>query len=115
MKNEALLTPRQIAGRLNRQKRRGISPEGRERLRAVALKYQPWKHAKGPRSARGRAQSVINGKRRQKGVISVRKRRRQVADVLETVKSMKALRGAALESRPSGDDGAFLDSDPGSN
>ena len=93
MKNEALLTPRQIAGRLNRQKRRGISPEGRERLRGIALKYQPWKHAKGPRSALGRAESVINGKRHQKGVISVRERRRQVADVLETVKSMQALEG----------------------
>ena len=97
------------------QNRRTLSPEGRERLRAAAMKHQPWRHSTGPRSALGRAQAVVNGKRRQKGPISVRERRRQVADVLETVKSMRVLRGAALESRPSGGDGVVLGGDLASN
>jgi hypothetical protein len=101
--------------RLEPQSRRYISPEGRERLRAAAMKHRPWKYSTGPRSALGRAQADVNGKRRQKGALSVRERRRQVADVLETVKSMKALRGAALETRQGGDDAVVLDGDPGSN
>ncbi len=84
------------------QKSRSLSPEGRERLRAAALRDQPWKHSTGPRTARGRAQSVVNGKRRQKGPISVRERRRQVADAADMVKSMKVLRSTAMETRPSG-------------
>ena len=83
----------QNSERLEPQKRRYISPEGRERLRAAAYAYAPWKFSTGPRSALGRAQAVVNGKRRQIGRISVRERRRQVADVLETVKSMRSASG----------------------
>ena len=57
---------------LSMRKSRSLSPEGRERLRAAALKHKPWTHSTGPQTAAGRAQAAANGKRRQKGVISVR-------------------------------------------
>ena len=101
----------QNSERLEPQKRRYISPEGLERLRAAAFAHEPWRFSTGPRSARGKAQSVLNGKLRQRGPVSVRERRRQVADVLETIKSMKALRSAVLETRPGADDGIVLGSD----
>jgi hypothetical protein len=89
----------QTPEQLEPHKRRYISPEGRERLRAAAMKNQPWRHSTGPRSARGKAQAAVNGKRRQKGAVSVRERRRLVADAVGMVVSMKALRGAVLENR----------------
>ena len=46
---------RVAAGRLNRAKRKGLTPEGRERLRQLALKHQPWQFSTGPRSAAGKA------------------------------------------------------------
>ena len=115
MTNHPILTPRQIAGRLNRQKRRGISPEGRERLRAAAVKNQPWRHSTGPRTARGRAQSIMNGKRRQRGQISVRERRRLVADTVGIAKSMKEVRLAVLENRQYAGDVDGVGSDPAPN
>ena len=66
-------TPRRVAaGRLNWQKRRGLTPAGRERLRQSALANRPWEHATGPRTAAGKAQAARNGKVRQKGAQSVR-------------------------------------------
>jgi hypothetical protein len=65
--------PRRVAaGRLNRLKRRGLTPQGRERLRQCALAGRPWEHATGPRTPQGKARSARNGKARQRGGHSVR-------------------------------------------
>lgn len=55
------LTPRQKAGRENRKKWRGISPEGREKLRRSALSSRPWEHSTGPRTTEGKRISRANG------------------------------------------------------
>lgn len=54
------LTPRQKAARLNRAKRGGITPEGREALRLAALARRPWEHSTGPRTAAGKQASREN-------------------------------------------------------
>jgi hypothetical protein len=65
--------PRRVAaGRLNRLKRRGLTPAGRERLRLLALAGRPWEQATGPRTPQGKARSALNGKARQQGGRSVR-------------------------------------------
>lgn len=51
----AKLTKRQQAGRANRRKRKGLTDEGRERLRAAALERRPWEHSTGPRTVEGKA------------------------------------------------------------
>lgn len=54
------LTPRQKAGRENRKKWRGISPEGKEKLRRSALASKPWEHSTGPRTTEGKRVSRAN-------------------------------------------------------
>lgn len=54
------LTPRQVAARINRKKRKGLTPEGREALRQAALTNRPWEHSTGPRTAAGKAASRWN-------------------------------------------------------
>ena len=58
--------PRRVeAGRSNRKKRRGLTPQGRETLRRNAIHYRPWQFATGPKTATGKAISARN--RRRKG------------------------------------------------
>lgn len=83
---------RVAAGRLNRAKRKGLTPEGRERLRQSALKNQPWRFSTGPRSAAGKAKVALNGRKRQKGLVSVRQLRAQVADLRKLAEEMRATR-----------------------
>jgi hypothetical protein len=48
--------PRRVAaGRRNRAKRKGLTPEGRVRLRESAHVNQPWQFATGPRTQDGKA------------------------------------------------------------
>lgn len=54
------LTPRQLAGRMNVKKRRGLTSEGREALRQAALHNRPWEHSTGPRTAAGKVASRWN-------------------------------------------------------
>jgi hypothetical protein len=72
---------RVAAGKLNRQKWRGLTPEGRERLRQAALANQPWQHSTGPRTAAGKVKAAANGKRRQASEHSVREVRRSLAEL----------------------------------
>ena len=83
---------RVAAGRANRAKRGPLSPVGRERLRAAARRNQPWQFATGPRTAQGRAQAARNGKKRQRGELSVRERSRQAAEVRALIGAMRATR-----------------------
>jgi hypothetical protein len=75
--------PRRVwAGRLNRQKWPGITAEGRQRLRASCLKNAPWKSSTGPRTVEGKARSAANARVLQKGPMSVRQRRAEIAEFL---------------------------------
>jgi hypothetical protein len=86
--------PRRVAaGRLNRAKRKSLSPEGRERLRQSALHHRPWEHATGPCTPAGKARAALNGKARRKGPRSVRELRRLVVEVRGLVGAMAAARG----------------------
>ena len=51
------------ANRLNLKKRKGLSPEGRERLREAALRRRLWQNSTGPRTAAGRVKSAANALR----------------------------------------------------
>lgn len=48
------------ANRANLQKRRGLSPEGRQDLREAALRNRPWDHSTGPRTTEGKNRSSRN-------------------------------------------------------
>jgi hypothetical protein len=66
---------------VNHAKRRGLTLEGRERLRQAALTGRPWLFATGPRTPEGKARAAANGKIRQKGERSVREVRNFLAEV----------------------------------
>ena len=87
-------SPRSIAAKANRAKRRGLTPEGRERLRQAALAKKPWKYSTGPRTPAGKAQAALNGKRRQLGVFSVRELRRELAKYQKLTQEMAGTRAA---------------------
>ena len=80
------------AGRLNRQKRKGLTPEGREKLRQAALAFQPWQHATGPTTPEGKAKAAQNGKVRQKGPRSVREIKSDLAEVYALLATMRTSR-----------------------
>ena len=93
-RNSTLLpNPRRVtAGRMNYMKRKGLSSDGRERLRQAALCNRPWIRSTGPRSAAGRAQAAINGKRRQVGPVSTRELKAELAAVRSLVRGLRGLR-----------------------
>ena len=84
------------ANRRNQRKRKGLSPAGREKLRQTALKHQPWRSATGPRSAEGKCTVALNGKRRQKGAMSVRERRTELGGLNGLLAGMAASRRAVI-------------------
>ncbi len=84
---------RVAAGKRNRQLRKGLTPEGRERLRQVALLHKPWQYSTGPRTPAGKAKVALNGKVRQQGARSVREVRRDLADVRTLLAGLRAARG----------------------
>jgi hypothetical protein len=90
--------PRRVAaGKLNVLKRKGLSPEGRERVRIAALAHEPWRFATGPRTPEGKARSAANGKARQKGDKSVRELRAERAQYLDLIRQMAASRRILAE------------------
>ena len=86
---------RSAAGKANRARRKGLTPEGRDRLRRAALAARPWEYATGPTSPAGKAQAALNGKARQVGPVSVREVRAALADVRALARDMAAARGLA--------------------
>lgn len=96
--NSAGPNPRRVAaGRANRAKRKGLTAEGRERLRRAALANRPWEHSTGPTTAAGKVQAAANGKRRQLGLTSVRELRAELANLRALAHDMADARGLALE------------------
>jgi hypothetical protein len=80
---------RVAAGKRNVLKRKGLTPEGRERLRAAALAQRPWERSTGPRTPEGKARSSANGRATQKGALSVRQLRAELAEVRLLVATMR--------------------------
>ncbi len=90
----------------NQQSKQGrayFTPEGLEKLRQTALANQPWKHAAGPRSAKARAQSILNGKRRQKGDRSRRELEAELAGLDALISAMEACRRHTTQGMPQND------------
>ena len=88
--------PRRVAaGKLNREKRKGLTADGRERLRQAALRGKPWEHATGPRTTEGKAKAARNGKARQLGPVSVRELRVDLRALRALAADMRDVRLAA--------------------
>src|SRR5580700_3390084 len=79
---------RAAAGRLNRMKRRGLTDEGRQRLRAAALLNKPWLFSSGPKTPEGKQRVALNGKLLQQDRLSVRELRATVAEMFEMVRGI---------------------------
>jgi hypothetical protein len=86
---------RVAAGRVNRMLRKGLTPEGRSRLRESIRRTQPWLRATGPRTEAGKRRASENGRARQRGERSVRQLRAELADVARLVRTACAVRRAA--------------------
>ena len=86
------LSPRQIAAKLNRSKRKGLTAEGRQRLIDTAHQNKPWTHSTGPKTAIGKARVAVNARGRQRGPHSVRELRRLIGEARDLAMSMAALR-----------------------
>jgi hypothetical protein len=96
--------PRRVAaGRLNREKRGPLTPEGRERLRQAALAGRPWRFATGPKTAAGLARVAQNYKGRLGGAPSARAVRRQLAAVGGLAVGMAELRRQAQRPQRGGE------------
>ncbi len=90
--------PRRIAaGKLNRSKRRGLTPEGRQRLREAAMRNKPWAYSTGPRTPAGKAKVAQNGKALQKGPLSVRQLRGELAELRALAREMREGRQRAAQ------------------
>src|SRR5687767_5226702 len=85
--------PRRVAaGKLNRVLRKGLTPDGAERLRQAALAQRPWTKSTGPRTAAGKARAAANGLERAKGPESVRGAHREVDRLQDLFAAMAAAR-----------------------
>lgn len=92
----AVPNPKRVsAGRRNRAKRKGLTPEGLARLRQAALDNQPWKLSTGPRTPAGKARSALNGKRGQQGPLSINQIRVELAELRTLEKEMREGRSLA--------------------
>jgi hypothetical protein len=92
--------PRRVAaGRLNRRRRRGLTVEGRERLRRSALAHRPWEHSTGPRTAAGKAKAAKNGKFPRPSAPPAPAASGPLADLTHLVQDMAAARRLATELR----------------
>jgi hypothetical protein len=86
--------PRRVeAGRRNRARRKGLTPEGREKLRQMALEHKPWRFSTGPRTAGGKAKVSQNGKVRRQGPLSIAVIRAELADYRRLMAEMREARG----------------------
>jgi hypothetical protein len=80
---------RVMADRENRKKRGPLTPQGRLRLRQAALENRPWRFSTGPRSPEGKARVALNGRTTQKGPVSVRQLRAQLAELRVLIREMR--------------------------
>ena len=85
---------RVAAGRLNWIKRRGLSPDGRERLRLAALRTKPWRHSTGPKTSIGKAKAAANGRKRQCGLVSLRELKADLCALRALLRDMRETQSA---------------------
>ena len=83
---------RVIAGRRNQLKSRGLTAEGRERIRQSVRVHRPWLFSTGPRTAAGKLRAAANGRLRQKGEQSRRQLRAMLAELGQLAGDMASLR-----------------------
>jgi hypothetical protein len=76
---------------IDRPRRREISPERLERLRAAALARRPWERSTGPRTPEGKRRSARNSSLGRVGP-SVSRLRAELADVFNLIARMTATR-----------------------
>lgn len=89
----AIPNPKRVAaGRLNWAKRKGLTDEGRERLRRAAHANKPWLLSTGPRTPAGKAMAAANGKKRQKGLLIVRELKADLKQLRAVLSDMSAAR-----------------------
>ncbi len=92
-KTDGVPNPKRVAaGRRNRRKWKGLTPEGRQRLREAAHRNRPWEHTTGPRTPEGKAKVALNGKKRQTGAVSRRELRNELCDIHVLLAGMAASR-----------------------
>jgi hypothetical protein len=85
--------PRRVAaGKLNRNRRGPLTPEGRLRLRDAACRHRPWQHSTGPRTPAGKGQAARNGKLRQLDQLSVRQVRAEMKELSLLLEMMTQIR-----------------------
>lgn len=98
MDNETLArapNPKRVAaGRRNRALRQGLTDAGREKLRQAACLHQPWRFSTGPKTKDGKAQSRINGKKRQLGPLSVREINLEMKALRVLIHAVRACRSS---------------------
>ena len=86
-------SPRRVAaGRRNRALSRGLTQEGRDQLRLVAMRNRPWLSSTGPRSPQGKQRVAANGKQRQTRELSVREARRLFGQLTADLPLLRGLR-----------------------
>lgn len=86
---------RVAAGRANRKLAGPLTAAGREGLRAAALRNKPWLYATGPTSVEGKQRAALNGRSRQRGPLSVRELRRELAAARAVTAQLSDARVAA--------------------
>ena len=97
-KTYATPNPKRVrAGRLNQRKRKGITAEGRRRLREAAHRNRPWQHSTGPKTAAGKLRASQNGRFRQTDDISRRELQRKLDEVDELIAGMAKSRQLTLD------------------
>jgi hypothetical protein len=85
-----LKNPRRVAAaKLNRAKRKGLTAAGKEKLRQTAFQNQPWRYSTGPKTPKGKARSALNNKVQQKGPLSVRELRAEMAGLRQLALEMR--------------------------
>jgi hypothetical protein len=68
------------------------SPERREKWRRATLANRPWRLSTGPKTEAGKHRSAENGRARQKGELSVRQVRAELAAVMALAQDMSGAR-----------------------
>ena len=82
--------PRRVfAGQANRTQRPPLSTESRQSLRTRTLQVKPWIASTGPKTTAGKARSSAIGRLRQKGPISVRQLRADLAAAKQLIRAVK--------------------------
>lgn len=76
----------------NLRKRRGLTPEGRQRLRDAIIFHQPWVDSTGPRSVEGKAKVAMNGRKTKRGYTGVREMQREISAVMAMICQMQTAR-----------------------